>query len=307
MQMDLVSIVMNCYNGERYLNNAISSIVNQTYENWEIIFWDNKSSDNSAEIVKSFNDSRIKYYLSNENLKLGQARNCALEKCNGSYICFLDVDDYWDPEKIKYQISWFLKKPDFGFLYTNYNIVYSNSIKKKILSKNQPEGYVFSDFLEHYPVNLQTVMIKRDCLFKLSYFFDPKLELAEEYDLFLRLLLTSKAGYIDRPLAFYRVHSDMSSILRIKEWPNEMEFILNKYSIEIPDFKSKYAKSIEKLNTKIAYYKARIEILNTNYSQGRKILLPFIFENYKIAGLYLVSFCGREFWSFVHKIFGKII
>ena len=60
----LVSIVMNCHNGERYLKKSVYSIINQTYRNWELIFWDNKSSDNSAKIIKSFKDKRIKYYYS---------------------------------------------------------------------------------------------------------------------------------------------------------------------------------------------------------------------------------------------------
>ena len=74
----LVSIVMNCHNGEHFLNSAIQSILNQTYSNWELIFWDNQSTDNSKNIISSFKDRRIRYYYSQEFTKLGEARNLAI-------------------------------------------------------------------------------------------------------------------------------------------------------------------------------------------------------------------------------------
>ena len=92
----LVSVIMNCFNGEEYLREAVNSIIKQNYENWEIIFWDNQSTDKSAEIFKSYKDSRLKYYYapSHSNI-LYEARNYALKKPNGDFIAFLDVDDWW--------------------------------------------------------------------------------------------------------------------------------------------------------------------------------------------------------------------
>ena len=76
----LVSIIMNCFNGEKYLREAINSVLNQSYSNWELIFWDNLSKDKSAEIFKSFKDDRLKYYCSNTHTDiLYKARNQALK------------------------------------------------------------------------------------------------------------------------------------------------------------------------------------------------------------------------------------
>ena len=75
-----VSVIMNCYNGEKYLNSAIDSIYNQTYLDWEIIFWDNASKDKSSSIALSY-DSKLKYFKSKKTLSLGKARNKALSKC----------------------------------------------------------------------------------------------------------------------------------------------------------------------------------------------------------------------------------
>ena len=74
MEKPLISILMNCYNGEEYLHEAITSVLNQTYNNWELVFWDNRSNDGSKKIFKSFSDKRLKYYLSKDHSELGEAR-----------------------------------------------------------------------------------------------------------------------------------------------------------------------------------------------------------------------------------------
>ena len=101
----LISVIINCYNGEQYLKEAVRSVINQTFKKWEIIFWDNKSEDGSKEIIKSFKDKRIKYFYSKKHHKLYKARNLAIKKSKGKYICFLDVDDTWLKNKLKIQIS----------------------------------------------------------------------------------------------------------------------------------------------------------------------------------------------------------
>ena len=88
----LVSVIMNCYNGEKYLRESIDSVVAQTYENWELIFWDNHSTDNSAQIVQSYGDSRIYYFCSQTFTPLGEARNLAIKQSNSEFIAILDCN-----------------------------------------------------------------------------------------------------------------------------------------------------------------------------------------------------------------------
>ena len=76
----LISIIMNCFNGERYLDDSLKSILSQTYQNWELIFWDNLSTDNSKKIFLKYKDSRFKYYQANEHTILYVARNLAIKK-----------------------------------------------------------------------------------------------------------------------------------------------------------------------------------------------------------------------------------
>ena len=109
---------MNCYNGEKYLDKSIKSVLGQTYKNWELIFWDNNSSDNSYKIFKKFKDKRLKYFRSKSYQKLYQARNEAIKKCKGQYITFIDTDDWWLKTKLKKAVlvmafflstSWWMK------------------------------------------------------------------------------------------------------------------------------------------------------------------------------------------------------
>jgi len=106
-KLPLVSIVINCLDGEKYLDYAIKSVIQQNYKNWELIFFDNNSKDKSNLIVKKYREKRIKYFKSNKTHTLYKARNLAIQKCKGEFICFLDVDDWWQKNKIKKQISIF--------------------------------------------------------------------------------------------------------------------------------------------------------------------------------------------------------
>ena len=112
----LVSIIMNCFNGETYLNEALKSILNQTYKNWELIFWDNISTDNSKKIFEKFTDKRFKYYLAPKHEPLYRARNLAIKKANGEFISFLDTDDIWLNDKLTKQIKLMNSQKEHIFL-----------------------------------------------------------------------------------------------------------------------------------------------------------------------------------------------
>ena len=136
----LVSIIMNCYNGEAYLNESIESVLSQTYKNWELIFWDNKSVDKSAEIFKSYKDKRFKYYYAPQHTPLYDARNQAIEKSSGEFIAFLDTDDFWEKDKLELQMPLFddLK---VGVVYGNVFCINEKLNTKKIfLKRKKPKG-----------------------------------------------------------------------------------------------------------------------------------------------------------------------
>ena len=125
----LISVVINCYNGETFLKNAINSIYAQTYRNWEIIFWDNASTDSSADIAQSY-DEKIRYFKDVSTKPLYEARGLAVQKAKGEYLAFLDCDDWWDPYKLEKQISLF-KDTKVGFVYGNYWVENETKGRKK--------------------------------------------------------------------------------------------------------------------------------------------------------------------------------
>ena len=168
MQNSLVSIIMNCHNGEKYLSEAIKSIINQSYSNWEIIFWDNCSTDKSSLIIKSFNDLRIKYYKSSKFTNLGEARKLAFEKCAGEYVAFLDTDDIWFKEKLEKQLKYF--ENDVGIVTCN-TIFFNEKMKEKLYKKKIQEGYIFDKLLENYNLSLETLIIKKKICYKIKYYF----------------------------------------------------------------------------------------------------------------------------------------
>ena len=135
----LVSIIMTCHNGELYLKKAMESLLQQTYSKWELVFYDNYSNDSSYDIIKSYNDSRIKYFKSNTLLSLGTVRTFALDKCTGSFISFLDVDDYWSIDKLEKQINKLRSNKKIDIVYSNYFIIEKGEIKK--IKKKMFRGY----------------------------------------------------------------------------------------------------------------------------------------------------------------------
>ncbi|PHM16503.1 MAG: glycosyl transferase, partial [Sulfuricurvum sp. PD_MW2] len=200
----LVSVIMNCYNSDTYLREAIDSVITQSYQNWEIIFWDNQSTDTSANIIASYNDQRIKYFYAPEHTILGEARNLALTQVSGQLIAFLDCDDLWEEQKLELQVQTFIHDQNIALVYTNYWSFNQTKMQKtKALKGNTIEGYgdvTFKKLLLKYPIGMSTVMISFNKLQLLNEWFDPHLRLTEEFDLFLRISYNGKIKYINAPL-----------------------------------------------------------------------------------------------------------
>ena len=129
-QNSLVSIIMNCHNGQQYLKYSLKSIFNQTYKNWELIFWDNLSTDGSKKILDQFRDKRVKYYKSKKFISLYKARNLAISIAKGKYISFLDTDDLWKKNKLFDQVKILQKNKKVDIIYSNYDLKNENNNKK---------------------------------------------------------------------------------------------------------------------------------------------------------------------------------
>ena len=214
----LVSIIMNCFNGEKYLNEALTSILNQNYNNWEVIFWDNQSNDSSAKIFNSYKDKRFKYFYAKKHTSLYQARNLAIEKSKGDFIAFLDTDDLWEKNKLELQISYF-SNLEVGVVYSNFWMLKKDANKKKLYSKKSlPSGKIYNELINNYNVGILTTVIRKKFYLKLKKSFDERFSIIGDFDLFLRLSKICLFEGIQEPLAFYRLHGhNLSNINKEKE------------------------------------------------------------------------------------------
>jgi len=290
-QNPIVSVIMNCYNSSQFLKEAIDSVYAQTFKDWEIIFWDNVSTDNSAEIAKSY-DSKLRYFKGEKTVPLGAARNLALNKVSGEYVAFLDCDDIWVPDKLAKQADIFSRDNRVGFIYTNFFV--SNEIQKsKTISDRipQPAGNIFRTMLARYSIGLLTTLIRKNALLSAGELFDESLSYAEEYDLFMRMLYSAKAAYLFEPLAVYRVHQNMSSANRVEGNYKEVLYCLEKFRKLESNFDEKYRCEIEECKMRSSYYSA----------------IRFFYNNEpKLAAEYLKNYKYRSFKMFLYYFAAKM-
>ena len=181
--MSLVSIIIPYYKKELYLEQSIRSILNQTYQNFEIILI-NDDPENKIFISKfSKLDHRIKLVHNENNLGAGLSRNKGLEIANGEYIAFCDSDDLWKNNKIEFQIE-LMKRLNFTFSFTGYDIIDENN---NFIKSRKAPGYVdFQKLRSSCDIGLSTVMIRKDIFKNVEYRF-ANLRTKEDYVLWLKL------------------------------------------------------------------------------------------------------------------------
>ena len=243
---------MNGYNSEKYLREAIDSIYNQTFKDWEIIFIDNCSTDSTKEIVLSY-DEKIKYFKTDRNIPLGEARNFGLQKCKGEYLAFLDTDDIWLQDKLERQISLLDSNPDLQMCYSGAIWIDENG---KEINRDLPKattGYVFPSQLKRYEVNMQSVVIRNNIPIE----FNTKMEFSPDFDLFMQIMSRYRVGVEREPLIKYRKLSNSLTTKKIDRWGVEMKDALNNIFTQNPKLKRKYPLEYLSAYAKVAYYYLR--------------------------------------------------
>lgn len=223
--LPLLSIIMNCYNGEKYLKEAIDSVLAQSYTNWELIFWDNQSTDATSKIVKDYDEDRIFYHLAETKEPLSKARNLAIEKAKGDYIAFLDSDDIWFEHKLKSQMELLVADESSGISYTGFETLLTSESQSaisqaKFYSKFKYKSYnsrsIYKDLLKGNFIIFSTVIIKKN-IFDLTRGFSEFLEQNEDYEILLKASLLTNAICVSEVLVKYRIHASNNSYLNIKK------------------------------------------------------------------------------------------
>lgn len=201
-----VSVIIPTYNRAKYLKDAIESVLGQKYQNLEIIIVDDGSKDDTAQIVKSFSSSKIKYiYQANQGRS--KARNRAIKLAKGEYIAFLDSDDIFLPGKIQKQVALLDKNSQYAMIYCSAQAVNSQGRKLYPVYRANLSGWIYSEIAFYLPLTiiLPTVMVRKDILFKVGL-FDENMARFEDIDLWRRISKRYQILGIDEILCIIRRH-----------------------------------------------------------------------------------------------------
>jgi glycosyltransferase involved in cell wall biosynthesis len=214
----LVSIIIPTYNQANYLKQALSSVIGQTYEKWEIIVVDNFSTDDTYDVIKKIRDKRIRYFKLRNYGLVAKSRNLGIWNARGQWIAFLDSDDIWHPMKLEIQLNFFNKYDllcskmlDFSgkFFNCNFGKLTLNSLGIKEISRYR--------FLAGNPIPNSSVICKASILKQYKISEDESMIGVEDFDLWMRMANNGlKIGKIKNVLLYYRISKNQLSSSKLK-------------------------------------------------------------------------------------------
>jgi glycosyltransferase involved in cell wall biosynthesis len=191
---------MPSYNTEKYIGDSIKSVLNQTYENWELIIVDDCSKDDTDSIVKQFKDSRIRYFKNAFNQGAAISRNSGLKKAKGKWIAFLDSDDLWLPDKLALQIK-FMRDNQYSFSYTCYEKIDENSYNLGVFVSGPNKISSLGMYNFCWPGCL-TVMYDLETVGLIQI---QDIKKNNDYAMWLKIIKKTNCYLLNEPLSMYRV------------------------------------------------------------------------------------------------------
>ncbi len=219
-QTQLVSVIVPLYNAEKYIEETMESILNQTYKNIEIVIVDDGSKDQSSSIVKNFKKKypeQIKY-ISQENQGVSVARNTGIENANGEYISFLDSDDLWHSTKIEKQIE-SMHKNNMNACYCGFMNFYEETGEKVENTTNFVKGNMTKAFLTHQVfAQTSTWIFKKSIVMNHNIRFTPGCSWGEDLEFLFKLMSVTNVCYVDEYLTYYRILSGGSLSSNYKDY-----------------------------------------------------------------------------------------
>lgn len=220
-----VSVVITSYNYDKYIKDAIESILNQSYFDFELVIIDDCSTDNSVKIIKQFEDERIKFIQNEENLGLKSSMQKAISYCSGEWIAFLESDDLWLPDTLEKRLACAEKYPQVGIIFNDvlefgdedWLLAVKNNFDRvrKILSKKTFPKNIFYDINVHNLIlTFSSVMIKRELFENVS--FETPIDALLDWWLYIHIAYNTEAYYMKDKLTKWRQHKQ-SYIMRKKK------------------------------------------------------------------------------------------
>lgn len=209
----LVSIIMPNYNSASFIKETVDSVLAQKYQNWELIVVDDCSTDNSAEIIEQYSDSRIHIIKNTVNSGAAVSRNSAIEAASGRWIAFLDSDDLWSPDKLTKHLK-FMNENNCTFSFTHYSVLNGEN---KLITEFSPAKnvYDYNTILKHCYIGCSTVIYDREKTGKV--YMPVNAVKREDFACWLKILKSGEnAVCFHECLTTYRVHSNSVSSNKLK-------------------------------------------------------------------------------------------
>jgi glycosyltransferase involved in cell wall biosynthesis len=235
--MPLVSVIMNVRNGAQTLREAIDSVLAQTFQDWELIVWDDRSTDNSAAIVAEYRDARIRYYLSPQDVPLGKARADAIRKATSEWIAFLDQDDVWLPHKLESQLALAQNEDDVGLIYGRTVRFYPSGLQRDYDQAHEykplPDGDIFSQlFTDSCFIAMSSAMFRRSAIESIGGIPD-EIRIIPDYYLYVAVARRYRARAVQEVVCRYRMHADSMSHTAALEMHHEVLWLIDRWADQL--------------------------------------------------------------------------
>lgn len=226
---DLVSIITPSYNTGKFISETIECVLSQTYQNWEMIIVDDCSTDDTDNVVKKFDDKRIKYFKNSENMGAAKSRNYALKMAKGRWIAFLDSDDLWTPDKLFKQIE-FMENNNYSFSYTNYSEIDEKSQKNGTFVTG-PKHITKTGMFNYCWPGCLTVMYDSNVIGTIQI---EDIRKNNDYAMWLKVIKKADCYLLCEELAFYRKRGGSISnhgFLKLIKWHYRLYRIAEKRGV----------------------------------------------------------------------------
>ena len=210
----LVSVIVPCYNMEKFIACTIESVQKQSYPHWELLIVDDASTDRTADIIKSHQkqDDRIHFFVKPKHSGIADTRNQCLKMAKGRFLAFLDSDDVWHPEKLEQQLRFMIERK-IGFSYSSYDCIDEQGLPLEKLVKSA--GTLdYNAYMHNTIIGCSTVMIDTTII---DNVFVPNFRTSEDTAMWLNILKKGFLAYaIEQPLTSYRIRQHSASSNKLK-------------------------------------------------------------------------------------------
>jgi glycosyltransferase involved in cell wall biosynthesis len=234
--MPSVSVIMNVRNGASTLREALDSVLMQTFHDWELIVWDDRSSDESAQIIAEYKDPRIRYFLSQDETPLGKARGDAIRQA-AAWLAFLDQDDIWLPRKLERQMALALADDTIGLIYGRTVRFYPRGLERDYDQTHEftllPEGDIFNQlFTDSCFIAMSSAVFRRAAVEAVGG-IPEAIQIVPDYWLYVAVARRYRVRAVQEAVCRYRMHSANTSRLAAVKMNQEVLWLIDQWADQL--------------------------------------------------------------------------